>query len=84
MVVAYVVAHDEYSIKAKLENSLTELTKKDPMFVWTRVNGENMKDVGKIDLNTLKTEFIEEPINQSKSLHKPIVFFQGIPRNITC
>ena len=46
------VADDDSYMKTKLHHSYTELTEKYPKYVWQRVNGRNMKDVGKLDLNT--------------------------------
>ena len=59
VIVAYMVADDDYLMKVKIQNYYTEMTKKDPMFVWPRVYGNNMKGVGKLDTNIPYPEFIK-------------------------
>ena len=59
MIVAYMVADDDSLMKVKIQNYYTEMTKNDPMFVWPRVNGKNMKEVGKLDINIPYPEFIK-------------------------
>ena len=45
------VADDDSLMKAKLQHSCTKMMGKDPKFVWSKVNGRKMKDVGNIELN---------------------------------
>ena len=63
LIVTYVMDDNNSSMKEKLHNYYKVLMEKYPRFVWTRANKGNMKDVGKIDLNTPYIEFIIDPTN---------------------
>ena len=51
MIVTYVMADDDSSMKVNVHHYYTELMYKDPHFLCPRANIKNLKDVGKIALN---------------------------------
>ena len=52
MIDTYVVDNAESPMKENIKYYYTKLTEKKSMFVCPRANRRNIKDVGKIDLNT--------------------------------
>ena len=69
-------------MKSKLQHYYTKLTEKYPSFLWPRVHGRIMKDVGHMDLKITQPLLIAEPKHKIKALQKPIFPLKGIPRNI--
>ena len=83
LIVEYVVADDDSSMRATLRHSFREKQAVDPAWEWPRILGKRCRDVGKLPLDIPEPKFLADPTHRTKVAHKQIFAVVRGPKNQT-